>query len=59
MAARWDGGDGESMVRQDVVYGFVMIFTETLKNHEVRRSYGKEELRHDFIGAAQVDQLDL
>jgi hypothetical protein len=36
-----------------------MIFTETLENHEIRRTYGEEELRHDLIGAAQVDQLDL
>jgi len=59
MAAGWDSRYSESMVRQDVVYGLVMIFTETLKNHEIRRTYGEEELRHDLIGAAQVDQLDL
>jgi hypothetical protein len=59
MAAGWDGRHGESMVRQDVVYGFVMIFTQALEDHEVRRTYGEEELRHDLIGAAQVNQLDL
>jgi hypothetical protein len=59
MAAGWDGRDSESVVRQDVVYGLVMIFTETLEYHEIRRTYGEEELRHDLVGAAQVDQLDL
>jgi hypothetical protein len=59
MAAGWDGGYGESMVRQNVVYGFVLIFAEPLQHHEVCRTYGEEELRHNFIGAAQVDQLDL
>ena len=59
MAAGRDGGDGESMMRQNVVNGFVMIFTQALEHHEVCGTYGEEELRDDFIGAAQVHQLDV
>jgi hypothetical protein len=59
MASGWDGGYGDSMVCQDVVYGFVMIFTQALKHHKVRRAHRQEELGDHLVGAAQVDQLDV
>jgi hypothetical protein len=46
-------------MRQDVVYGLVMIFPETLKYDEIRCLNREEELGDNFVGAAQVDELDI
>jgi hypothetical protein len=59
MAPGWNRSHGQTVMRQNVVDGFVVIFTQTLEYHEVRGAHGQEELGHDFVGTAQVDQLDV
>src|SRR5215210_4536974 len=58
-ATRGNRGHCYSVVYQNVVDGFVMILAQTLKHNEVRGTHGEEQLCHDLIGAAQVDQLDV
>ena len=38
---------------------FVVILAQALQDQEIRGPAGQEQLGDDFIGAAQVDQLDL
>src|SRR3954463_4607831 len=47
------------MMSEHVVYGLVLIFPEALQHEETDVSSRQQQLGHDFIGAAQVHQLDL
>ena len=46
-------------MNQHVVDCLMMVLTETLQDDETRGACGQQQLGHDFVRAAQVNQLDI